>query len=111
MIKLKRMLLLVPLISIFLFSSYTSANIVIKGSGNQLQVQVDDGACIEFKMQTTDSTSIIDGKTQTQSITEYKYWRPCGSDTWIKYEKGQSPLGTMEPSSTHIFKPPKYRKL
>ena len=85
--------------------------IVITGHGNQLSVQVDDGVCIEFKMQTTDHTVNVDGKTQTQSITEYEYWRPCGTSEWFKYEKGSSAIPYTNPSATTIFKAPKFKSL
>jgi galactokinase len=93
-------------------ASFADSNsIVIKGQGNVLSVQVDNGTCIEFKMETKENkVTQSDGTIVTHSITQYKYWRPCGEEKWVEYRKGDVGL-LRTPSTIKIFKVPKKRYL
>jgi len=84
----------------FIISGVSFAqDVVIKGQGNVLSVQIDDGTCIEFKMEVKESkVTQADGKTVTHSITEYKYWRPCGEEKWVEYQMGD--VGILKKPST-----------
>ena len=76
-----------------------------------MSVQVDDGTCIEFKMEIKENkVTQPDGTTVTHSVSEYKYWRPCGEKDWVKYQKGDVGL-LRTPSAIKIFKVPKKRYL
>lgn len=85
---------------------------MIKGQGNVLSVQIDDGTCIEFKMEVSENkVTLSDGKTVVQSISEYKYWRPCGGERWIKYEKNPLSGSLMKPSKSKIYRVPKDKQV
>jgi hypothetical protein len=106
------MLLFFSFMVFFLFSSISFAqNITITGQGSELSVQIDDGTCIEFKMEVKEyQVTLADGKTVTHSRVEYKYWRPCGEKKWTKYEKYDISL-LRKPSSTPIISVPKKKYL
>jgi len=108
----RRRMLLFLLSLIFLFSGISFAqNITITGQGSELSVQIDDGTCIEFKMELKENNvTLSDGKTVTHSQVEYKYWRPCGEKKWTKYEKNDIGL-LKKPSSTRRIIVPKKRYL
>ena len=105
---MKRMLLY-SLVLIFMTVGIAySESIIIKGEGNVLSVQIDDGACIEFKMEVKENkVTLSDGKTVVHSKAEYKFWRACGEKKWIKYEKSSLPGSAMRPSKYKIYRVPK----
>jgi hypothetical protein len=97
---------------LFLISSISFAqNITITGQGSELSVQIDDGTCIEFKMEVKENkVTLSDGKTVTHSQVEYKYWRPCGEKKWTKYQKKDFSL-LRKPSTTRSIIVPKKKYL
>jgi hypothetical protein len=109
-VNLRRMLLYsLVLVFIMVTSIAYSETIMIKGQGNVLSVQIDDGSCIEFKMEVKENkVTLSDGKTVVQGMSEYKFWRPCGEKKWTKYEKTTSlPGSAMRPSKHKIYRVPR----
>jgi len=107
-VNLRRMLLY-SLVLVFMGTSIAySETIMIKGQGNVLSVQIDDGSCIEFKMEVKENkVTLSDGKTVVQGMSEYKFWRPCGEKKWTKYEKTKSSGSAMRPSKYKIYRVPR----
>ena len=107
-----RRMLLFSLVILFLVSGISFAqHIKIGGTGNEVRVQIDDGACIEFKMEVKEhKVTLSNGQTVTQSVAEYKYWRPCGDKKWNKYEKTDASLLRKKPT-TSIIRIPKKKYL
>jgi len=106
------MLLFFSFMVFFLVSGISFAqNITLAGQGSELSVQIDDGTCIEFKMEVKENkVTLSDGKTATHSQVEYKYWRPCGEKKWTKYQKKDFSL-LQKPSATRRIIVPKKKYL
>lgn len=111
MVNLRRMLLFLLSLTFLAYGISFAQNITITGQGSELSVQIDDGTCIEFKMEVKENkVTLSDGKTATHSQVEYKYWRPCGEKKWTKYQEKDVSL-LKKPSATGRIIVPKKKYL